>query len=158
YTDAHNTGFAVLAVTDRQQAEKSQEIVDAIANSIYTHRAELYRPVPVYSVEQAVDQVQQNIAQRPKNERPAKPYVLLEHADRINDSTYVLAELIKRRITNAAVPLLWDPKTAQQALEAGAGTTIRATLGAHSSEKAGPRLNVEAKVVWVGKKVFHNTG
>lgn len=157
YTDAHNTGFSVLAVSD-QHANETAEIVTQISNDIYAHREALYRPVPVYSVEDAVDRVLAELAQRTPGDQANKPYVLLEHADRINDSTYVLAELISRGVKRAAVPLLWDPTAARQAAQAGAGATLNLTVGAHSSEKAGPRLSVEAKVIWAGEKVFHNTG
>src|SRR5690606_14492264 len=84
--------------------------------------------------------------------------VLLEQADRINDSTYMLAELLKHEVRNAAVPLLWDPEAARQAVQAGVGATIEIKLGAHSSQKAGPRLQVAATIIWAGNKTFHNTG
>ena len=50
----------------------------------------------------------------------SKPIVVLEHADRMNDSTYVLRELIRRGAKKAAVPFLWDPESAKAACEAGA--------------------------------------
>lgn len=157
YTDAHNTGFAVLAVSD-QHAGETQKIVDKIAGDIHAHRRTLYRPVPIYSPAEALDYVQDKLSAAKKEQRTLKPYVLLEHADRINDSTYVLAELLNRRVKNAAVPLLWDPDAARRAMEAGAGATIDIELGAHSSERAGPRLQVTARIIWAGNKVFHNTG
>src|SRR5690606_1996954 len=109
YTDAHNTGFAVLAVSD-QHADETQKIVDKIANDIHTHRHTLYRPVPIYTPTKALNYVQDKLSIARSEQRTLKPYVLLEHADRINDSTYMLAELLNHEVRNAAVPLLWDPE------------------------------------------------
>src|SRR5690606_12514768 len=89
YTDAHNTGFTVLAVSD-QHADETQKIVNGISDTIHARRHDLYRPVPVYTPTEALDRAQDRLRDAKAEQRSLKPYVLLEHADRINDSTYVL--------------------------------------------------------------------
>ncbi len=155
YTDAHNTGFSVMCTVDGDSA-RARQAIQTLSDRIYRERQALYRPVPVYSCAKAIERVEKALASR--NGR-GKPYVLLEHADRVNDSSYLLQEMVKRMPAyKVAFPFLWDPEAARQAEQAGAGQTISVKLGGHSSDKAGPRLTVRAKVLWVGKKSFHNTG
>lgn len=158
YADAHNTGFSVICVADGSK-QAAQAAVDALSDEIWQARDALYRPMPVYTVDEALDHVTQRLESRgPASETGAKPYVLLEHADRMNDSTYVLAAILERGITRAAVPFLWDPEAARKASEAGAGQPVELDLGGHSSPQAGPRLRVNAKVLWSGEKEFKMTG
>ncbi|MGE0797115.1 MAG: M81 family metallopeptidase [Lautropia sp.] len=151
YTDAPNTGFSVLATADHGHPEVAAQ-VQQLSDRIHGQRHALYRPLPVYTVDQALDRV------RAIPPVPGRPLILLEHADRVNDSTYVLAGLLERGLRRATVPLLWDAEAARIAARAGAGQTVRMRLGAHSSDRAGPRLDVEATVLEVGERHFLNTG
>ncbi len=155
YTDAPNTGFSVMCTADSQTTDASK-IIQQLSDAIYEKRQALYRPVPVYTCTEAFEIVESFIAKRPSS---LKPIVLLEHADRVNDSSYILQELLKRNPSyKVSVPLLWDPEAASVASKAGVGQTVRLQLGGHSSPKAGPRLEVNAKVLWVGPKSYRNTG
>ena len=154
YADAHNTGFSVLCVADSAR-DRAQATADEVSAALWNAREALYRPLPVYSVDDAIDHVVHGLASRKAG---GKPYVLLEHADRMNDSTYVLAALLERGIHNAAAPFIWDPEAAARALEAGAGSSVELSLGGHSSAQAGPRLHVNAKVLWAGHKEFRMSG
>jgi microcystin degradation protein MlrC len=88
-----------------------------------------------------------------------KPVVILEHADRMNDSTHVLRALQGRtRGVRVAVPHLWDPAAAAEAVRAGEGATIRLALGGRSSEGAGGTVEVEGKVRYAGHKTYRTTG
>jgi microcystin degradation protein MlrC len=151
YADAHNTGFSVLCVADGDP-RRALVIADELAADIWAQRHALYRPLEVFAVSDAVDRVLQGVR------KPGKPYVLLEHADRMNDSTYVLAELLRRGVQRAAVPFLWDAAAARKAAEAGAGRTVELSLGAHSSDRAGPELQVSARVLWAGTKTYRVSG
>jgi microcystin degradation protein MlrC len=156
YTDAHNTGFAVLCSAD--DASQAQKAADELSSDIHGQRQALYRPVPVHSVADALDYTADQLDEFKSQGGKHKPFVLLEHADRVNDSTYVLAAMLERGMRNAAMPFLWDSAAAQAAAQAGAGHDVELELGAHSSDKAGPRLHVKAKVLWAGPKKFCNTG
>lgn len=151
YADAHNTGFAVLCVLDGP-ADEASEIAQQVADGIRAQRRALYRPIQVLSVQQAMDRV----ACGPP--AASRPYVLLEHADRMNDSTYVLAAVLERRMQKVAVPFLLDPAAAQAAFEAGEGATVTLRLGAHSSPQAGPPLTVTARVERAGPISYRVTG
>src|SRR5690625_4350307 len=151
YADSHNTGFSVLVVGEQSPAELTQ-IAERLADQIWQQRALIYQPEPVYSVKEGIEHALQ-VA-----EHSTKPIVLLEHADRMNDSTYVLAELLKQQVQGAAVPLLWDPETAALAARAGVGQELELALGGHSSEQAGPRLKVRARVLQAEPKQYRVSG
>lgn len=154
YADAHNTGFSVLCVTDGDR-DRASAIAESLSGRIREERAALYRPLPVHQVDEALSHVLNRLAREP---RDGKPYVLLEHADRMNDSTYLLAALIERGVQGAAVPFIWDAAAAEFAYKAGAGSTVQLQLGGHSSDKAGPTLDVTARVVWAGLKQYRVSG
>lgn len=154
YADAHNTGFSVLCVTDGEPA-RAQALADRLSSLLWEARRALYRPLQVHGVINAVDHVCKQLA---TGKRDGRPFVLLEHADRMNDSTYLLAELLRRRVPQAAVPFLWDAAAARRAFEAGCGNLVSLQLGAHSSRKAGPVLDVCARVLWAGPMSYRVSG
>ncbi|WP_439392454.1 M81 family metallopeptidase [Bradyrhizobium sp. PMVTL-01] len=154
YADAHNAGFSVLCVTDGNP-DRAQRVVDHLSDRIWNERHALYRPFDIYTAESAVSRACTGLTTR---KAAGRPYVLVEHADRMNDSTYLLAVLLKRRVPRAAVPFLWDSAAAQKAFEAGVGAMVKLELGGHSSEKAGPTLDVTARVLWAGPKSYRVTG
>ena len=155
YTDAPNTGFSVMCTVDGDPTS-ARNTIQSISDRIYRERQELYRPVPVYNCSQGIERVEQALRENPAR---TKPFVLLEHADRINDSSYLLDEMVRRKPKyRVAFPFLWDPEAAKSAQAAGVGKEIRIKLGGHSSDRAGPKVEVIAKVVWVGQKSFRNTG
>lgn len=151
YADSHNTGFSVIVIADAGQAA-AERIAAEVSDEIYAARSELYRPLPVLDVDAAVTE-SQKIARS-----AAKPIVLLEHADRLNDSTYLLAELVKRDVSRVAIPFLWDTEAAQLAHKAGQGAKITLPIGAWSSTKAGPRQEYDCEVLKTGEKSYRISG
>ncbi len=112
YADVPNCGFSVLAVAD--DAAEAQQVVDALSVRIAMQREQLLHRDLVLDLNTGIDRAVARAA-----ERPGRPIVLLEHADRCNDSTYVLRELLRRGVTHAAVPYIWDPSAAEAAARAG---------------------------------------
>ena len=154
YGDAPNTGFSVLCVSDGDEAA-AQSAADLLSRTIHDHRQSLYSPMPIWQPQEAIDYVLRKL----ESGRPGRgPYVLLEHADRMNDSTYLLAALLERRAKRVAVPFLWDTAAAEAAMAAGTGNMIGLQLGGHSSGKAGPTLDVQARVLWAGHKEYCVSG
>lgn len=151
YADSPNTGFSVVVVGDMTQ-EAAQEIADALSEEISTRKDALYRPEKVWTVIDAVTLAKEEAG------RNGKPWVLLEHADRSNDSTYLLAELVDRDAQNVAIPMLWDSKAAEAAHNAGAGAVIDLKIGAWSSPKAGPRRSYRCEVLSSGPKTYTISG
>ncbi|MEX2697478.1 M81 family metallopeptidase [Rhizobium mongolense] len=151
YADVPNCGFSVVVVADGDR-NLAQRTATELSESIRQARRELHIPGLVRNLEDGV-------AYGLERAKSAKaPVVLLEHADRMNDSTHVLRELIRKGASNAAVPFLWDPQSAAAACEAGAGKTIRLNLGGRSSPRSGGPVSVEARVLQAGEKSYSVTG
>ena len=150
YADAPNTGFSVVAVADRDE-DLARSTVEALGDEIRDRRHALYAPEPVHTVLEAVD-----IAVH-KARTTNLPIVLLEHADRLNDSTYVLRERVRRRVRSAAVPFLWDRDAALAAVAAGVGAQVRLAVGGRSAPRAGGPVTVEGQVVFADPDLRYRT-
>jgi microcystin degradation protein MlrC len=69
------------------------------------------------------------------------------------DSTWLLQELLQRRVERAAFGMLWDPVAVDFAHRAGAGAQLRLRIGGKVSEMSGPPLDVDAEVMCVRSDV-----
>ncbi|MCL4746906.1 MAG: M81 family metallopeptidase [Burkholderiaceae bacterium] len=151
YADVPNCGFSVLAVTDGDR-EFARKTATGFSNTIRDSR-------PAFSHGELVLGISEGIAQAVRiAEHSSAPVVLLEHADRMGDSTYLLREVVARQLGRTAVPFLWDPQAVAIATTAGIGAQVRLPVGGHSSERAGGAVTVEGKVVFAGPKSYHVTG
>lgn len=151
YADVPNCGFSVLAVAD--DPAEACRIAEDLSARIASSRAELLHRDLVLDMTTGVDRAVARAA-----ERPGRPVVLLEHADRCNDSTYLLRELLRRGVTNAAVPYVWDPAAAEKAWQAGVGAEITVDVGGRSSDRAGGPVSLTGIVRFVGEKEYRTTG
>lgn len=93
YADVPNCGFSVVVVTDNDQ-QAATELAEQFSQEIYDLRRELNHPELLFSVESGIEE-----AKRIKSSAQ-KPVVLLEHADRMGDSTYLLRAALEK---NSAV-------------------------------------------------------
>lgn len=151
YADVPNCGFSVLAVAD--DPAEAHSVVDDLSTRIAALREELLHSDLVLDIKTGVDRAVARAA-----ERPGRPVVLLEHADRCNDSTYLLRELLRRGVTNAAVPYIWDPAAAEKAWRAGIGATVNIDVGGRSSSRAGGPVRLTGTVRFAGEKEYRTTG
>ena len=140
YADVPNCGASVVAIVDGA-GNDAQGLADALSMDIARNRDALSAPVPVYSLSDGIDKAMK-IA-----EGADRPVVILEHADRANDSTYGLNALLA--VTDrarVAVPFLWDPEAVAKAMAAGLGAEVTLMLGGHSAPLAGGPVQVTARV------------
>jgi len=151
YADTKDTGFSVIVVGETGQSEVDA-IAEGLAETIWSERRALSAPAPVYSLADAVDYA----AIKAKYARA--PIVLLEHADRMNDSTHLLKALIDKGVKKVAVPFIWDEAAVRAAISAGAGQETVLHIGAWSSARAGKRLQVRCKVIETGLKTYRISG
>lgn len=150
YADSPNTGMSVVAVDwDGQEAAETK--ARQLAERLHALRREISSAIPVADVSGALA----DLEARPG---AGKPVVLLEHADRMNDSTYLLRALMDRDVGRVSVPFMFDPETAEQALAAGAGAEIDLMLGGKTSPESGGPIALRAKVLWAGHKTYTVTG
>lgn len=152
YADVPDCGMSVVVVTDGDSG-LAQRTADRLAGLARDWRSVLFRRELVLDVQAGVDQA------LALAKTAAKPVCVLEHADRLNDSTYALRELLARQ-SGAKVfsPFMFDPESAAACVKAGAGAAVRLQLCGKSSPKAGGPLEVSANVVWAGEKTITVTG
>lgn len=150
YADSANTGMAIVALDWEGQAAAEAK-AETLARRLHELRAEIAQSIPYVDVQAALSDVQANPG-------AGKPIVLLEHADRMNDSTYLLRALLDQNLGRVNVPFLFDPEAAAQAVAAGVGTEIDLALGGKSSPESGGPVQVRAKVIWAGDKSFNISG
>jgi len=152
YADTPDIGFSVAVVADGDEALARRE-AERLAAEIWRSRAALLHEDLVHGLADGILAAYQQALQADR------PVVLLEHADRLNNSTWCL-----RRLLNDAsdltvhCPYFWDPSAAREALRAGAGTRLPLVLGRNTVERAGGPLRVEAEVLWAGEKRFVGSG
>lgn len=151
YADVPNCGFSVLVVIDRDRVA-AQKIAEDFSAQIWEQREALNHRELVYSVESALEKATKQV------DAGKRPIVLLEHADRMHDSTYVLREVLKQGLPKVAVPYLWDPKAVTEAMQAGVGSQVTLKVGGHSSDRTGGAVTLTGKVVQAGPVTYRATG
>ncbi|WP_085028673.1 M81 family metallopeptidase [Ensifer aridi] len=151
YADVPNCGFSVVVVADRDRSA-ALDVANHFSERIWSQREALNHRELVHSVESGIRVAKQLVMEG------KRPIVLLEHADRMNDSTYVLREVLGQRLRRTAVPYLWDPEAAAAAVAAGVGATVRLKVGGKSNERAGGPVELEGKVVHAKPVSYRGTG
>jgi microcystin degradation protein MlrC len=151
YSDVPNCGFSVLAVTDGDP-QGAAAVASRLSDAIHRARPAFSHRELVYGVEDGLDEAVRIAA------GSDRPVVLLEHADRLCDSTYVLRAVLQRKLGRTAVPLVWDPQAVEKAMSAGVGQHVRLPVGGFSSLKAGGPVDVEGKILFAGPKSYRATG
>ncbi|SDG17032.1 M81 family metallopeptidase [Bosea robiniae] len=150
YADSANTGMSVICLDwDGQDAAEAK--AQAFSDRLRAARKAIANAIPILSVEDALA----NIECQPAKGRPI---VLLEHADRMNDSTHLLRALLTRDVERVNVPFLLDPETAVQAHAAGEGAEITVKLAGKTAPETGGPVEAVARVLWSGPKSFNVSG
>jgi microcystin degradation protein MlrC len=150
YADSANTGMSVICLDwDGQEAAEAKAA--AFARRQHEARGAIANAIPIVSAEAALADIER---------KPAKgrPIVLLEHADRMNDSTHLLRALLGRDVGRVNVPFLLDPETAAAAHAAGEGAEIRVALAGKTAPETGGPVEAMARVLWSGPKSFDVSG
>ena len=152
YADVPDCGMSMVVVTDGDEA-LAQRTADRLADLARDWRTVLFRRELVLDVPTGVSRA---LAMA---KTASKPVCILEHADRLNDSTYTLRELLARNSgVKVFAPFMFDPESAAACVEAGAGAEVRLQLCGKTSPQAGGPLEVTARVVWAGDKTIKVTG
>lgn len=151
WSDVPQNGVAPVAVTD-DNPELADAIVSDLAQALLEHADALTAPDHLYSVEDGIAYALE------RAETASKPVCVLDHADRLNETTFVLRELLAQDATNVAVPLLYDPAVAAACVEAGVGETVTVSVGSKSSPRGGRPVDVTGTVAWAGELTYEATG
>ncbi len=150
YADSANTGMSVICL-DWEGQEAAEAKAQAFSGRVREARQAIANAIPILSAEEALADVERE----PANGRPI---VLLEHADRMNDSTHLLRALLGRDVGRVNVPFLLDPETAMKAHAAGEGAEIPVSLAGKTAAETGGPVEAVARVLWSGPKSFNVSG
>ncbi|WP_299396457.1 M81 family metallopeptidase [Pelagibius sp.] len=152
YADTPDIGFSVAVVANGDKALAQRE-AERLASEIWRNRAALLHDDMVHNLSDGIA-----VASR-QARRADRPVVVLEHADRLNNSTWCLRRLLNEAPALAVhCPYFWDPAAVEAASAAGVGARVSLVLGHNTEERAGGPLAVEAEILWVGEKRFAGTG
>lgn len=151
YADVPQIGFSVAAVADGDPGP-AERACEALAARIWDERQVMLHAEPVYGLAEGLDRAMA-IARG-----QGGPVVVLEHADRLADSTHGLRAVLAMDHGRVAVPYLYDPKAAAEAVAAGEGADVRIDVGGWSSDRAGGPVELTGRVTYAGHKTYIGTG
>ena len=139
--DTPEVGTRVLVVTDNDQA-LADNTARELGDWVWSQRDELL--APFVSVEAALERIETS--------SPAgKPLVLADTADNTGigaagDSTFLLAELINRRIGGVAISPLWDPGAVELAFDGGLGARLNMRIGGKLGLASGTSIDTSVTI------------
>jgi microcystin degradation protein MlrC len=151
YADVSCIGATVVVVADGDEIAAARTATE-LADLMSRQRAELYRPAELASVDSAVATASALVAEG------RRPIAIVEHADRGNDSTYVLQKLLAERTPRSFIPYVTDPVAAIAARNAGVGGQVMLALGGNSSDLAGDPVLLGGTALFTGPKSYRATG
>lgn len=139
WADIPGIGTYTLAVTDGDE-EKAAQVAEQLGQKLFEMRhAAILSPT---SMQDAMDRVQNSEHNK---------IVIADQADNAgagaaSDSTYVLREMLDRRIKDAALGMIWDSVAVQIAKSAGIGASLQLRLGGKVGTTSGDPLDLTVKV------------
>jgi len=151
WADVPQLGLTVVATTD-DDPEFARQIVDDLADFVAERRESFTTSDSLYSVKEGVKHALDCSA------GAEDPVLILDHADRLAETTFVLQELIEQDASNVAVPLIHDPGAVAECRAAGVGNEVALDVGSHTSARGGGPVPLSGRVEFVGKKTYTATG
>ncbi|UYN99248.1 MAG: M81 family metallopeptidase [Devosia sp.] len=138
--DVPEMGTKVVAVTD-DQPELGAELAERLGRELFAMRGTFM-----------VSQVDEAVAVEAAMAAPRGPVVIADVWDNpgggtAGDATIILAEMIARGVTHAAVGTIWDPIAVQICFAAGEGAEIPLRFGAKSAPHTGEPIDRRVRVV-----------
>jgi microcystin degradation protein MlrC len=135
-------GASVVVTTDGDEAA-AEKLADEVANDFLT--TIVSNTWTGLGVTEAIDEaLRQSIG----------PVVIADRSDNAgagaaSDSTYMLAELIERRVTNATLGMIWDPMAVRVCHDAGAGARLSMRIGGKAGRLSGAPIDADVEVLCV---------
>ena len=132
-------------------AALAQRTAETFGRKLFDMRRDLKRDYP--DLNEALDQAQ----------KLEGPVVLADTADNpgggaSSDATFMLAEVLRRGLTNVAMGLFWDPIVVRICREAGEGAELDLRLGGKCSPMSGDPVDIRAKVMAIRDDVQQHFG
>ncbi len=152
WSDIKEMSSKIIAITDNDRP-KARKIARELAMEFFELR---HQTQPPY--------VELNTAiARASSHNLPKPMVLADVSDNAgggaaSDSTFILRELLDKKVQDAAIAMFWDPGVVKLAFEVGEGAEFDIRLGGKLGPQSGPPIDARAKVLKLEKDVFIKFG
>lgn len=151
WSDVPHIGFSAVVISDGD-AQLASDVAQDIARLAWERRRELTGAGRLYSVQEGVSRAI-TLARK-----ASRPIILLDHADRTNDTTFILRELLYKRVEGVAVPLFYAPEAAKKCCRVDVGVKVKISVGGSTRWRDGGSLEVEGEVLWAGEARYIGTG
>ncbi len=153
WADVNTIGMSMIAITDNDK-DLAEKVAEDLCQLAIELKDELTgaQGASLYSVEEGVKKAIESAAGN------AKPVLIVDHADRSGDTTFVLRELLEQNASKAAIPSFYDPASARRCVDAGLGKTIELEVGGRTGWRDGGTLKVTGKILWCGDGEILGTG
>ena len=150
WADVPQLGVAAVATTDGDPA-LAERIAEDLSSFVHARRRAFTSPDDLYDVPEGVSYALDRGRDAPD------PVVLVDHADRLAETTFVLRELLEQDAENVAVPLLHDPGAVEVCREAGEGARVELAVGSATSDRGGGPVSLAGRVEFVGSRPYTAT-
>ena len=137
--DCARVGARMLAITDGD-ADLATQTAKSLGEKLWSNR-DAFRP-DWPSIPQALDLI---------DAATATPLVLADFADNAGggapaDSTFVLKEILERKMKNIALGIFWDPVLVRMCQDVGLGGTMQVRLGGKVHTTSGDPIDLKVTV------------
>jgi microcystin degradation protein MlrC len=141
-SDTPFTGASVVVTTDNDELLAEQMADEIGTDFLTTITANTWSGL---GVGEAIDEALR---------QPVGPVVIADRSDNAgagaaSDSTYILAEMIDRGITNAALAMIWDPMAVRACHDAGVGARLPLRIGGKAGRLSGTPIDADVEVTSV---------
>ncbi len=151
WADISETGVSVVVTADNDP-DYAQSVADDLAAIIWEKRKEFIKhATPLRdAVEQVINAAEYpvllaDIADNPGGGGPA-------------DGTHILRELLEKGVKDVGIALIADPKTVEDAVNAGVGAHLTINLGGKTDKLHGDPVHCDAYVKTLCDGIFVNKG
>lgn len=144
--DVEDCATRMLAITDNDP-NKAQEVAESFGQKFFAQRHSIsFKP-------KTLDEALAKAATA-----TTYPVVIADQADNAgggapSDSTFVLKELLERKLTNVTLAMMYDPIVVQLAQAAGLGAKLKVRLGGKMGVSSGKPLDLDVKVTGIIKNM-----
>jgi len=151
YGDVPDLGATMVVVTDGDAA-RGDRLAEEMGRRFFSMREAVRTPT------QTMDACLTQAASASEG-----PITIADTADNAgggapSDSTFFLAEMIRRGIENAAIGPLWDPVMVEVCQDAGVGERLRLRIGGKLGPTSGEPVDVEVTVLGLSDQLENTIG
>lgn len=149
--DCERVGARMLAITDGD-ADRASEVAQEFGETLWSLREQIRADWP--SIKQAFDRVEA---------ANAFPIVLADFADNAGggapaDSTFVLQEVLERRLKDVALGIFWDTVLVRMCQDVGIGGQMQVCLGGKVGAMSGDPVDLKVTIRGVKENMAQMMG